>query len=155
MIGPGGLSKRAVTESGEIMDANVVSVELQMLFCAMALGLAQLLIATLAAVGTRGLPWAAGPRDEAGAPFGKIAGRLDRAYWNFLETFPFFAAAVLLIHALDKSTATSSLGAQIYVWARLLYIPAYVIGVPFLRTLIWAASFAGIVMVMSAFWPGM
>ena len=89
-----------------------------------------------------------------GAPFGKIAGRLDRVYWNFLETFPFFAAAVLLIHAADKSTANSVLGAQIYVWARLLYIPAYVIGVPFVRTIVWVASFVGILMVMSAYWPG-
>jgi len=131
-----------------------MTIELQMLFCALALGVVQLLIAVLAGVGTRGMPWAAGPRDVAGAPFGKIAGRLDRAYWNFLETFPFFAAAVLLIHAADKSTANSVLGAEIYVWARLLYIPAYVIGVPFVRTLVWVASFVGILMVMSAYWPG-
>ncbi len=114
----------------------------------------QLLIATLATLGARGLPWAAGPRDEPGASLGKFGGRLDRAYWNFLETFPFFAAAVLLAHALDKSTAHSALGAQIYIWARLLYIPAYVFAIPFLRTLIWAASFVGILMVMSAIWPG-
>jgi uncharacterized MAPEG superfamily protein len=134
------------------MDTN--SAELQMLFCAIALGIVQMLIAVLATVAARGLPWAAGPRDEPGAALGKIAGRLDRAYRNFLETFPFFAAAVLLVHALDKSTSTSALGAQVYVWARLLYVPAYVLGVPFVRTLIWAASLAGIVMVMTAFWPG-
>jgi len=130
------------------------SVELQMLFCALALGIVQMLIAVLGSVFTRGLPWAAGPRDEPGAALGKIAGRLDRAYRNFLETFPFFAAAVLLNHVLDKSTPTSVLGAQVYVWARLLYVPAYALGVPFVRTLIWAASLAGIVMVMAAFWPG-
>ena len=130
------------------------SVELQMLFCALALGILQMLVAVLASVATRGLPWAAGPRDEPGAPLGKIAGRLERAFRNFLETFPFFAAAVLLVHVLDKSTPTSALGAQIYAWARLLYIPAYVLGAPFLRTLIWAASLAGIVMVMAAYWPG-
>jgi uncharacterized MAPEG superfamily protein len=134
------------------MDTN--SVELQMLFCALALGIAQMLIAVLGVVATRGLPWAAGPRDEPGPALGKIAGRLDRAYRNFLETFPFFAAAVLLVHALDKSTPASVHGAQVYVWARLLYVPAYALGIPFLRTLIWAASFVGILMVMSAFWPG-
>src|SRR5262249_26793448 len=137
---------------GEIMDTN--SVELQMLFCALALGILQMLIAVLGIVVSRGLPWAAGPRDEPGAGLGKIAGRLERAYRNFLETFPFFAAAVLLNHVLDRSTPTSVLGAQVYVWARLIYIPAYVLGVPFLRTLIWVASLAGILMVMSAFWPG-
>jgi uncharacterized MAPEG superfamily protein len=130
------------------------SVELQMLFCAIALGIVQLFIALLAKVGSRGMPWAVGPRDEAGTPLGKFGGRLERAYRNFLETFAFFAAGVLLAHALDKTTPNSVLGAQIYVWARLLYIPAYVFAIPFLRTLIWAAGLVGIVMVMSAIWPG-
>ena len=130
------------------------STELQMLFCAIALGIVQLLIAVLASVGARGMPWAAGPRDDPGAPIGKMGGRLERAYRNFLETFALFAAAVLLAHALDKTTANSALGAQIYLWARVLYIPAYVFAIPFLRTLIWLASLAGILMVMSAIWPG-
>jgi uncharacterized MAPEG superfamily protein len=134
------------------MDTNAV--ELQMLFCALALGIVQMVIAVLGSLAARGLPWAAGPRDEPGAPLGKIAGRIERAYRNFLETLPFFAAAVLLNHALGKSTPTSVLGAQVYVWARLLYIPAYIAGVPFIRTLIWTASIAGILMVMAAFWPG-
>jgi uncharacterized MAPEG superfamily protein len=131
-----------------------VSTELQMLFCAIALGIVQLLIAVLASVGARGMPWAAGPRDEPGAPIGRMGGRLERAYRNFLETFALFAAAVLLAHALDKTNHASVLGAQIYLWARVLYIPAYVFAIPFLRTLIWVASLAGIVMVMSAIWPG-
>jgi uncharacterized MAPEG superfamily protein len=131
-----------------------VSTELQMLFCAIALGIVQLLIALLGSIGSKGLPWAAGPRDEPGAPMGKMGGRLERAYRNFMETFPFFAAAVLLAHALDKTTAQSVLGAKIYLWARILYIPAYVFAIPFLRTLIWAGSFVGILMVMSAIWPG-
>ena len=87
------------------------STEMQILFCAIALGIAQMLMALLASVGARGLPWAVGPRDEPGAPLGKIGGRLDRAYHNFLETFAFFAAAVLLAHALDKSTANSVMSA--------------------------------------------
>lgn len=131
-----------------------VSTELQMLFCAIALGIVQLLIAVLASVGARGMPWAAGPRDEPGAPIGRMGGRLERAYRNFLETFALFAAAVLLAHALDKTNHASVLGAQIYLWARVLYIPAYVFAIPFLRTLIWLASLAGILMVMSAIWPG-
>jgi len=51
-------------------------------------------------------------------------------------------------------TTTSALGAQIYIWARLLYVPAYVIAIPFVRTLIWLASLVGILLVMSAIWPG-
>lgn len=131
------------------------SVELQILFCAILLGIIQLFLAVMTGVRSAGLAWAAGPRDEARAHPGRIAGRLERAFENFLETFPFFAAGVLLVHALEKSTYTSVLGSQIYIWARVLYVPAYVIGVPFVRTLIWAGSLVGILMVLAALWPGM
>ena len=87
--------------------------------------------------------------------FETIGARLDRAYRNFLETFVFFAAAVLLAHALGKSTHNSALGAEIYLWARVLYVPAYAFGIPYLRTIIWVASLIGIMMVMRAIWPGM
>jgi uncharacterized MAPEG superfamily protein len=130
------------------------STELQMLFCAIALGLLQLVIATVFSVGGRGLPWGVGPRDEPPKELGKTGSRLDRANKNFLETFPFFAGAVLLDHALGKSTSTSVLGAQIYLWARVLYVPAYVIAIPFIRTICWTVSLVGILMVMAAVWPG-
>ena len=133
----------------------IYPVEMQILYCAIALGILQLLLAILASVGGRGLPWAAGNRDEGWPPLSKIGGRIERAYKNFLETFPFFAAAVLLAHALSKSTHTSVLGSQIYIWARLIYVPLYVIGIPYARTIAWIASLAGIVMVMAAVWPGM
>jgi len=131
------------------------SVELQILFCAILLGIIQLFLAVVTGLRAAGLAWAAGPRDEAKGHPGKTAGRLERAFENFLETFPFFAAGVLLVHALDKSTHTSVLGSQIYIWARVLYVPAYVIAIPFVRTLIWAASLVGILMVLAALWPGM
>ncbi len=130
------------------------SIELQILFCAMALGLIQLLLAVLLVLPKVGLLYDVGPRDEP-KPLGKFGGRADRAFKNFLETFVFFAAAVLLDAALGKHTATSALGAQVYIWARLVYVPLYILGIPWLRTVAWAASFAGILMVMAAFWPGM
>lgn len=138
------------------MQANM-SIEIQLLFCAIALGIVQLLLAILVATfgGGLSLSWALGARDEDRTPLRKFAGRIERAYKNFVETFPFFAAAVLVASALDKHTATSALGAQVYIWARLLYIPAYAFGIPLVRTLIWLASIAGIVMVMAAVWPGM
>lgn len=136
------------------MDVFGGSVEMQTLFCAIALGIIQLLLAVLASIGGRGMPWATGPRDDGWPVLGKFGGRIERAYKNFLETFPFFLGAVLLEQALGKSTHTSALGAQIYLWARLLYVPAYVMAIPFTRTLVWGASFIGILMVLAAIWPG-
>lgn len=130
------------------------SVELQSLFCALALGVLQLLLAATFSVLGRGIAWGVGPRDEGWPPIGKFGARLDRAYKNFLETFPFFLGAVLLAHMLGKSTENSVIGAQLYLWARVLYVPAYVSGIPYLRTILWAGSIVGIMMVLRAIWPG-
>jgi uncharacterized MAPEG superfamily protein len=131
------------------------STELQVLFCAIALGIVQLLLATLVSVGGRGLPWGTGPRDEGWPKLGKYSARVERAYKNFLETFPFFVAAVLLAHALGVSTHNTILGAQIYLWARVAYVPAYVIAIPYVRTLCWTASLIGIVMILKEILPAM
>lgn len=131
------------------------SVEMQILFCAILLGLVQLVLAVCTRLPSAGLTWAVGPRDQPGTPPGNIAGRLARAFENFLETFVFFAAGVLLVHALGKSSGMSVLGARVYIWARVLYVPAYLMGISYVRTLIWAASLAGILLVLAALWPGM
>lgn len=131
-----------------------MSIEMQILFCAIALGIVQMLLAVLASVGGRGLPWAIGARDDGRPALGHFGGRLERAWQNFLETFPFFAAAVLMVHALNVADAMSALGAQLYIWGRLLYVPAYVLNIPFTRTLIWGVSFVGILLVLSTLWPG-
>ena len=127
-----------------------MSIELRMLVWAVVLGLVQIALAATWSVLQRGLPWAAGARDVTPAPLAGIGGRLDRARGNFLETFPFFAAAVLAVIALQRGDATTALGAQLYFWARLAYLPVYAAGVPYLRTLIWAVSIVGIVMVLAA-----
>lgn len=129
------------------------SAEMQILYCALALGLLQLVASVLLNLGSLGIPYNVSPRDEP-RPLGKFAGRTERAFRNFLETFVFFAAAVLLANALGKHTTTSALGAETYIWARLIYVPLYVLGIPYLRTLAWIASIVGIVMVMAAIWPG-
>ena len=106
------------------------SVELQMLAASTVLGLVQMVLAVLFSVGARGLPWALGPRDNEGAPSGTTGGRVDRAFKNFLETFPIFAAAVLIAVALNRHTAMTVLGAQLYFWARVAFVPVYALGIP-------------------------
>lgn len=130
------------------------SIEVQMLWLSVYLGIAQLVLATVFSVLERGLPYGVGARDTPPAPLGKIGARLERALKNFLETFVFFAAAVLMAQSLGKHTPMMALGAQVYFWSRVVYVPVYAFGIPFLRTLIWAASLIGIGMVMRGIWPG-
>ena len=125
-----------------------MGMELKMLLWAVVLGLVQIALAATLATGQRGLGWNAGPRDDPPRPLSGAAGRLDRVSHNFLETFGFFAVAVLLLMHSEKSTAQTAMGAQLYFWARVAYIPAYALGISYVRTAIWAASMAGLIMVL-------
>ncbi|HUE64641.1 MAG TPA: MAPEG family protein [Rhizomicrobium sp.] len=124
------------------------STEIQMLCWSAALGLVQLVIATTLSVVDIGLPYAAGPRDVPAPPVKIITGRFLRAFANFRETFVYFAVAVLLVTLSNKTSATTALGAQLYFWARLVYVPVYAAGVAFARTAIWTVSVVGLVMVL-------
>ena len=73
-----------------------MTTELTMLALSIVLGLVQIMIAANASTRQRGADWNVGPRDEVLPPLAGTAGRLDRALRNFLETFPLFAAAVLI-----------------------------------------------------------
>jgi uncharacterized MAPEG superfamily protein len=125
-------------------------VELQMLSWAVALGLLQLVLQATLGTMQRGLAWNASARDGEPKPLTGVAARMDRALRNFLETFGFFAAAVLLVVFTQKTSTHTTLGAELYFWARVAYVPVYAAGIPYLRTLIWAVSLAGLLMVLSA-----
>lgn len=124
--------------------------ELQMLAWSMVLGLVQLVLATALATRDQGLAYNLSPRDAPAPSITRISARLARAFRNFLETFVFFAAAVLAVTLAGKANATSALGATLYFWARLVYVPVYASGIPLLRTMIWTVSIVGLVMVLSA-----
>jgi uncharacterized MAPEG superfamily protein len=130
------------------------SVEIQMLFLSIVLGLVHLLIITTLSVGQRGLPWGIGSRDDEAAPLNRTGARLERAFRNFLETFPFFLGAVVLAQVLGKHSASSEIGAQLYFWARLLFVPVYALGLIGVRTVVWVVSLIGIILVLLAAWPG-
>jgi len=95
-----------------------MTIELNMLALSVALGLIQIVTASHAASMQRGYRWAAGPRDEIPPPLTGIAGRLDRAVRNFLETVPSFAAAVLVAQIVGRHDWMTVWGVQLYFWAR-------------------------------------
>jgi uncharacterized MAPEG superfamily protein len=125
-----------------------MSVELKILGWCVLLGLAHVLIASALATQQRGLKWNASNRDGEVKPLTGIAARAFRANHNFLETFVFFAAAVLAVVLAQQNTPHTALGSQIYFWARAAYLPIYLIGIPYLRTLIWAVSLWGLLQVL-------
>ncbi|MBJ6980032.1 MAPEG family protein [Luteimonas sp. MC1895] len=127
-----------------------MATELQMLAWAIVLGLVHLMLDAAMKTSERGLAWNASARDGEAKPLGPVAGRVNRAWQNFLETFPMFAAAVLAVVAAGRTGDQAALGAQLYFWARVAYIPLYAAGIPYVRSLVWGVSLVGIVMVLAA-----
>ena len=114
------------------------------------LALVQIGAAAMARTAELGVKWNAGPRDVESPPPGKIAGRLMRAQANLFETLPIFAAAVIMAHIAGKDGALTALGAHLYFFGRLIYLPLYAFGVPYIRSLVWLVAAAGLVMVIVA-----
>ena len=127
-----------------------MTTEILMLGCAVALVLLQIVLQASAAAMFLKLGYLMGPRDENKDVENVYVGRINRALHNVLETFPLFAALALALAVTGRTGGYAALGAQIYVWARTIYVPVYVLGIPVLRTIVWAASMAGIVMMLVA-----
>lgn len=79
-----------------------------------------------------------------------FAGRVERTARNTLENFVLFAAITLVAHAAGASSPKIAMGAQIFFWARVLYIPVYYAGIVYVRTVVWMVSIAGLAMMISA-----
>lgn len=127
-----------------------MTVELRMLALSVVLGIVQIVAASHAASLQRGYRWTAGPRDEEVEPLRGVAGCLDRALRNFLETFALFAAVVLVAHATESHGALTEWGARLYFWGRLANVFLYAGGVPVIRSLVWNVATIGIVLVLAA-----
>jgi uncharacterized MAPEG superfamily protein len=126
-----------------------MTIELKMLAWTLVLAFVQILLFDVARTGQYGLKWNTGPRDEAMPPLNPRAERLRRAQDNLYETLPLFIAAVLIAHVANRENATTALGAQIYFWGRVVYVPLYAFGVRQVRSLVWLVATAGLIMVAS------
>tara|TARA_R110000787_G_scaffold173695_1_gene286295 strand:+ start:1077 stop:1463 length:387 start_codon:yes stop_codon:yes gene_type:complete len=127
-----------------------MTVDLWMLFWAVLLAFGQLAFAAAVGATQVDLPTLVGNRENMPARTG-LAGRADRAHRNMMESLPLFAALVLVAHVAQLANAQTALGAQLFLYARLVYAVVYVAGIPWLRTLVWAAAVVGMGMIAAAF----
>ncbi len=123
-------------------------IELKLLVWSAILALVQMLVAAMGAQMQVSLPVLAGNRENM-PPLTGWAARATRAHLNMLESLVVFAIFVLAAETMNRLNATTALGANLFFWSRLAYAIVYVIGIPWLRTLIWAVSLAGIIVVLS------
>jgi uncharacterized MAPEG superfamily protein len=70
--------------------------------------------------------------------------RANRAHINAVESFAPFAALVLVAHVGGVSNEATAMWAAVFFWARLAHAVVYVLGIPFLRTIIFTAGFVAV-----------
>ncbi|TMM51589.1 MAPEG family protein [Sulfitobacter sabulilitoris] len=107
-------------------------------------GLLVLLTILLQATGAMqqlGMGYLMSSRDEHRTVKGMTA-RLGRALDNSVVAMALFAPAVLLLVATDKTGNGSLLATQVFLLARVVYLPAYIFGIVGVRTLAWLFGFA-------------
>ena len=124
--------------------------ELLMLALSVVLGFVHIIVSAIATTSQYGLKWNRSARDAPMPPLHAVAGRLQRALHNFLETFPLFAVAVLIADATNRHGWMALWGSQVYFYARVLYLPLYAAGIPVARSAAWIVASLGIAMVLLA-----
>jgi len=125
-----------------------MTTELRILAWSVLLGLVHIVLATIGASIQRDSKWNLGPRDIPQPPLTGLAGRLQRTAHNFMETFPLFAAAILIGDAINQHGRLVILGAQLYFWGRVAYLPLYAAGVPVAGSVVWTVATLGILLVI-------
>lgn len=89
-----------------------MATELTMLAWSVLLGFVYIFATSTVVTRERGMKWNASARDGEARPLSPLAGRLQRAQANFLETFPFFAAAAIAVVVAGRGNDTTALAAR-------------------------------------------
>ena len=123
--------------------------DLFVLACVLVLALVQIFLFDIARTGQYGLKWNLSPRDESAMPpLSDMAKRLDRAQANLFETLPIFIGAILIAHISGRANDLTALGAHLYLFGRILYVPLYAYGISPWRSLVWVVSLVGLLMII-------
>lgn len=129
-----------------------MTTELNVLAWGCVLAFVHIFAAVRAKTAQYGTKWNMGARDEALPPLNPLAGRLARAQANFFETFPIVVAAILIVSVASLNSRWTTIGALVWLVARIVYLPLYAAGVAVVRTLVFFISMVGIGMVI---WPAL
>jgi len=126
-----------------------MTVDLQMLVWTAILCILQAFPYTLALIAKVGLVRAASYPQPGVESLPEWAQRNRRAHLNLVENIAPFAIVVLVAHAMGAANETTALGAVVFFFARLVMVIGHTLAIPFLRTLAWFTSLAGIVVILT------
>ena len=78
-----------------------------------------------------------------------LGGRAERAAANTRENFILFATLALTAQ-LAGLGEQATVGAAVFFWARVVYLPVYLLGITYVRSAIWGVGIAGLGMMLLA-----
>jgi uncharacterized MAPEG superfamily protein len=94
-----------------------------------------------------GMEWGLGNR-AAPLTLPEWAARAKRAHLNLVENLAPFAILVLVAQVSGKANGMTALGAQIFFWARLVYVGIYMAGITGVRTVVFFVATAGELLIL-------
>ena len=124
--------------------------EIDILCCAGLLLLVHILLPARFKTQQYGTKWNVGARDEVLPPLNPIAGRLERARDNFLETLPVAIIALVGAVLTNRTSSLTAIAGWTWLGARIAYLPLYWAGIPVLRTIVWCVSVAALLLMLWA-----
>ncbi len=129
------------------MEDAAQTAEMTYLAWSVVLLLAHIVIQTLMFVKDTGLSYAASNR-QGNLTVSPATERITRGLRNFVETYPAFVALAVGLVITDQAGGLGAIGASIWFWARVAYIPIFAFGIPWARTGIWTVSVIGLILML-------
>jgi uncharacterized MAPEG superfamily protein len=129
------------------MEELKASTEIAVLGWSVILLIVHITVESLALIKDAGAAYALSSRDEAKA-VSPLTARLTRGLRNFLETYPAFIALALALAVTGKHGGMGAIGALIWFWARVAYVPIFAAGIAGIRTAVWTVSMIGLLLML-------
>lgn len=123
-----------------------MSFELQMVAGSVAILFALLVFQGTLVPLNQGFGWGLGSRDSK-QEYTDMQGRASRTVANHIEGMLLFVPLILVVELASLSSQLTVYGAGIYLVSRLAFAPLYLLGVPYLRSLVWGIALLGIMMI--------
>ena len=106
-----------------------------------------IIVQALSGIMNNGLKWGFGSRDTAKDPT-VFQGRAVRTVQNHIESMMVFVPLALAAYAMGLEGGLIVKGVWLYLIGRAIYPLTYWAGLPYARTLVWAVSVVGSLMIL-------
>lgn len=132
-----------------------VTIEILSILIYVALLFGCLIVQASYALKTAGLSYGLSARDHPQPRKGAMGRRIDRTIENLKEGSAMYLPLALLTVNAEISNTWTYYAALVTICSRLIYVPIYILGVPVIRTLVWAPSLFAIPVLAYGFYQGM